>query len=153
MEALNGVYQHAMGFEVAADRALARRLFLTKHASWVYEEEVRVVKKVMDWTHTVEDDQADPLRSFYMLTRNLEPHELPDVDFEPGYFVTALNDNARELYLYSHKVPIREVYLGARSTYMDDPGFAGIFQPQRQIYKLDVNQTSWDFERRALIQS
>ncbi|WP_144964329.1 DUF2971 domain-containing protein [Pseudomonas sp. DE0010] len=153
MEALNGVYQHAMGFEVAADRALARRLFLTKHASWVYEEEVRVVKKVMDWTHTVEDDQADPLRSFYMLTRNLEPHELPDVDFEPGYFVTASNDNARELYLYSHKVPIREVYLGARSTYMDDPDFSDIFQPERHIYKLDVNQTSWDFERRALTQS
>ena len=150
MEALQGVYQYAMGFEGAADRALARRLFLTKHASWVYEEEVRVVKKVVDWTRTVEEDQADPFRSFYMLTRNLEPHEVPGIDFEPGYFVAPLNENARELYLYHHKMPVREVYIGARSTYEEDPEFPEIFQPERQVFKLDVNPTSWSFERREL---
>lgn len=150
MEALNGVYQHAMGFEVAADRALARRLFLTKHASWVYEEEVRVVKKVLDWTQTVEDDQSDPLRSFYMLTRELRAEEMPGVNFDPGYFVAPLNDNARELYLFSHKMPIREVYLGARSTFVNDPDFASTFQLQCQVFQLDVNQTSWSFEKRQL---
>lgn len=150
MEALNGVYQHAMGFDVAADRALARRLFLTKHANWVYEEEVRVVKKVIDWTQTVEDDQTDPLRSFYTLTRNLAPDEVPGVDFEPGYFVSPLNDNARGLYLYNYKMPIREVYLGARSTFMNDTDFADIFQPERRVFKLDVNQSSWDFEQQEL---
>lgn len=151
MEALKGVYQHAMGFEgAAADRALARRLFLTKHASWVYEEEVRVVKKVIDWTRTVEEDQADPLRSHYTLTRNLKPDEVPGIDFEPGYFVAPLNDNARELYLYNHKMPIREVYLGARSTFEDEPEFAELFQPERQVFKLDVNQTTWNFDKREL---
>lgn len=150
MEALQGVYQHAMGFDRAADKALARRLFLTKHASWVYEEEVRVVKKVLDWTRTVEEDQADPLRSFYMLNRNLETHEVPGIDFEPGHFVAPMNDNARGLYLFHHQVPIREVYLGARSTFDDEPGFAELFQPGRQVFKLDVNQTSWNFDKREL---
>lgn len=150
MEVLNGVYQHAMGFEAAADRALARRLFLTKHASCVYEEEVRIVKNVLDWTRTVEEDQYDPLRSFYMLTRELGAEEMPDVDFEPGYFVAPLNDNARELYLFNHKMPIREVYLGARSTFVSDPDFSSAFQLQCQVFQLDVNQTSWNFEKRQL---
>lgn len=150
MGAMLGVYQQAMGFDGAADQALARRLFLTKHASWVYEEEVRVVKKVIDWTRTVEEDQADPLRSHYTLTRNLKPEEMPGIDFEPGYFVAPLNEATRELYLFKHKMPIREVYLGARSTYEDDPDFAELFQPGRQVFKLDVNQSSWDFETREL---
>ncbi|AOA09244.1 DUF2971 domain-containing protein [Pseudomonas sp. TMW 2.1634] len=150
MGALLGVYQHALGFEGAADQALARRLLLTKHASWVYEEEVRVVKKLIDWTRTVEEDQADPLRSYYTLTRNLEPGEVPGFDFEPGSCVAPLNENARELYLFGHKVPIREVYLGARSTYEEDPNFAELFQPGRQIFKLDVNQSSWSFESREI---
>lgn len=132
MEAMNGLYQHAMGFErVDADRALARSLFLTKHASWVYEEEVRVVKKVIDWTRIVEEDQQDPLRSHYTLTRPLESHEVAEANVEPGYYVTPLNDNARELYLYHHKMPIREVYPGARSTFMEEPDFAEVFQPDR----------------------
>lgn len=95
LDALNGVYQHAMGFEPgAADRALARRLFLTKHASWVYEEEVRIVKKVIDWTRTVEEDQEDPLRSNYTLTRPLESHEIVGGNVERGYYVAPLNANA-----------------------------------------------------------
>lgn len=150
MGAMLGVYQQAMGFEGAADQAMARRLFLTKHASWVYEEEVRVVKKVIDWTRTVEEDQADPLRSHYTLTRNLKPEEVPGIDFELGYFVTSLNEGTRELYLFNHKMPIREVYLGARSSYEDDPDFAELFRPGRQVFKLDVNQSSWDFERREI---
>jgi len=150
MGALLGVYQHAMGLGAAADQALARRLFLTKHASWVYEEEVRVVKKVIDWTRTVEEDQVDPLRSYYKLTRDLEPEEVPGRDFEPGYYVAPLNDNARELYLFHHKAPIREVYLGARSSYEGDPEFAKLFLPGRKIFKLNVNKSSWDFEKREL---
>ncbi|WP_090241938.1 DUF2971 domain-containing protein [Pseudomonas guineae] len=151
MEALLGVYQQAFGFEGAADQALARRLLLTKHASWVYEEEVRVVKKVVDWTQSVQDGQADPLRSYYKLNRNLEPHEVSGGDFKPGYYVAPLNDNTRELYLFDHKVPISEIYLGARSTYEEDPAFAELFQPGRKVFKLDVNQSSWSFEQRELL--
>lgn len=150
MGALLGVYQQAFGLGGPADQALARRLLLTKHACWVYEEEVRVVKKVVDWSRTVQEDQTDPLRSYYMLNRGLEPHEVPEGDFEPGYYVAPLNENARELYLFHHKMPISEVYLGARSTYEEDPEFAGLFQPERRVFKLDVNQSSWSFERREL---
>lgn len=150
MGALLGLYQQAFGFEGPADQALARRLLLTKHASWVYEEEVRVVKRVVDWTKTVGEDQADPFRSYYKLNRDLEPHEVPGCNFEPGYYVAPLNDNVHELYLFHHKVPISEVYLGARSTYEEDPEFAELFQPGRKVFKLDVNQSSWSFEQREL---
>ena len=98
----------------------------------------------------MQEDRVDPLRSYYMLNRDLEPHEVPEGDFEPGYHVAPLNDNARELYLFRHKVPISEVYLGARSTYEEDPEFAELFQPGRKVFKLDVNQSSWSFEQRKL---
>jgi hypothetical protein len=150
MRALLGLYQQAFGFGESSDQALARRLFLTKNASWVYEEEVRVVKKVIDWTRTVQEDQADPLRSYYMLDRVLESHEVPEGDFEPGCHFVPLRDNARELYLFHHKVPISEVYLGARSTYEEDSEFPELFQPGRRVFKLDVNQFSWSFEQREL---
>lgn len=137
--ALQGVWEQAFGLGDAADQALARRIFLTKHASWVYEEEVRVVKRLVDWTRTVEEDQDDPLRSNYMLIR----------DLKPGCAVP-LNEKSRELYLYTHKVPIREVYLGARSTYEEASDFADLFQPGRKVFKLEVNQSTWNLERREL---
>ncbi|MCY1465485.1 hypothetical protein D9M71_836350 [compost metagenome] len=47
-------------------------------------------------------------------------------------------------------MPIREVYLGARSSYEDDLDFGALFQPERRVFKLDVNQSSWNFETREL---
>lgn len=139
MKTLTGVWEQAFGFGDVADQAMARRLFLTKHASWVYEEEVRVVKRLVDWTRTVEEDMNDPFRSYYILTRDLELGK-----------AVPFNSNARELYLYNHKVPINEVYLGARSMFEEDDNYADVFQSGRKVFKLEVNQSTWGFDRREL---
>lgn len=146
MGALLGLYQQAFGLEESVDQALARRLLLTKHACWVYEEEVRVVNKVADWSGAIEGDQVDPLKSYYTLYRNLEPSEASCMVSELGYRTAPLNDNSRELYLFHHKVPI----LGARSTYESNPKFDELFQPELKVFKLDVNQRSWSFDQRQI---
>lgn len=124
MEALLRTYQWSLGIgETPAyeQQAIARRLFLTKHASWVYEEEVRVVKITFSYSEEVAVFQADLLRML----------EVDD---------TLPNG----LHLYSHQVPIREIYLGARNTSLDDPAkrqkLKAVGCP---VHKLQVDDTSW----------
>lgn len=151
MALLLALYQRGFGADdQAIDQALARRLLLTKHACWVYEEEVRVVKRLTNLFMTVEEEWADPLRRYTQLTRDLKPEEMPDVSFEEGYFVTYKNKNTRGLYLYDHQVPIREIYLGARNQYREDPGFGELFQSDREVFQMKVNPTSWHLEKSRL---
>lgn len=78
-------------------RSLCRKIFLTKHSSWVYEEEVRVVKisdSLFEETHVY---QSDPLRAS-------RPH--PTVD---------------GLHIFANPANIRYVYLGVRNKLIRDP--------------------------------
>lgn len=124
MDVLQRVYQFghgATGVPSYEEQVLARRLFLTKHASWVYEEEVRVVKILDSLFEESARYQADPLRTFE------SPDYLPD-----------------GLYLYNHRMPIKEVYLGARNTLQEHPDeLAKVFGGDRTVYKLTVEDTSW----------
>lgn len=124
MDILLRVYQQGFGAPDAQtyeQQALARRLFLTKHASWVYEEEVRVVKiadSMFEETHVF---QADPLRSC-----------------ESG------SDLPYGLHLYRQEVPIVEVYLGAKNTMFHEPAVLLELQSLRcPVYQLEVDDTSW----------
>lgn len=87
--------------ERAQINSLLRRIFLTKHSSWVYEEEVRIVKVMQSILETAEDYQNDPLRSFYTLSKNVAP----------GYALEMVHG----LLIYHHPVKIKEVYLGIRN--------------------------------------
>ncbi|VXC95251.1 conserved hypothetical protein [Pseudomonas sp. 8Z] len=151
MESFLALYQRGFGADdQAVDQALARKLLLTKHACWVYEEEVRVVKQLTNFFTSVEEEQADPLRRYGQITRNLRPEEMPGASFEEGYYVTAANKNTLELYLYEHQVPIREVYLGARNQYREEPGFSELFQAGREVFQMKVNPASWHLEKGCL---
>lgn len=151
MESLLTLYQRGFGADdQAVDQALARRLLLTKHACWVYEEEVRIVKRLTNFFMTTEEEQADPLRRYSQITQNLKPEDMPGVSFEEGYFVTAANKNTLGLYLYDHQVPIREVYLGARNQYRDEPRFSELFQAGREVFQMTVNPASWHLEKSRL---
>lgn len=127
MQALHRVYLQGAGDDDAPtyeQQAIARRLFLTKHASWVYEEEVRVVKitdSMFEETHVF---IGDPLRSF-----DTKHHQgnLPD-----------------GLYLYRHEVPIKAVYLGARNTMLQRfDVFLELQQLNCPVYQLEVDDSSW----------
>ena len=89
------------GSERAQINSLIRRIFLTKHSSWVYEEEVRVVKVLQSLFDTAEEYQNDPMRSFYHLSK----------DVAPGYSCQTVSG----LLIYYHTAKIKEVYLGVRN--------------------------------------
>jgi hypothetical protein len=111
----------ASGSQTYEQQAIARRLFLTKHASWVYEEEVRIVKiadSLFEETHVY---QADPLRSY-------------DSGGKLAY----------GLHLYKQEVPIVGVYLGAKNTLIPDP--IALLELQNldcPVHQLEVDDTSW----------
>lgn len=124
MQALLHVYQQGFGAPgppTYEHQAIARRLFLTKHASWVYEEEVRVVKIVHSLFEEEQLFQADPLRAN---------------DFG-GYLPEGL-------YLYKEQMPVTGVYLGVKNNLLRDPvqrlelGSLGC-----PIYQLEVDDASW----------
>jgi hypothetical protein len=80
---------------------LLRKILLTKHSIWVYEEEVRVVKVLQSAFNTAEEYQSDPNRGFSTITR----------DVAPSYCCSVIEG----LYLYHKDAQIREVYLGMRN--------------------------------------
>lgn len=124
MSALQRVYHWGFGSgesPVYEQQAIARRLFLTKHASWVYEEEVRIVKIADSFFEETCNFQANPLRAIE-----------PDDDLPEG------------LHLYSHKVSICEIYLGVKNTSLDDPlAELTLERADCPIYKLYVDDASW----------
>jgi hypothetical protein len=106
MDQFHQIYLAGQGVEPDEQRCvevenLIRKLFLTKHASWVYEEEVRVVKILQSLCETCEDYQSDPLRSFEKITRMVAP--------QCGLSLV------EGLYIYRTPANIKEVYLGVRN--------------------------------------
>lgn len=105
MERIQGVYLSGFGdlsqLREPETNALARKIFLTKHASWVYEEEVRVVKMTQSLFDETEKVCENPRRTYTWSTRDIAP----DIAVEeiPG------------LAIFNFQVPIKEVYLGLRN--------------------------------------
>ena len=82
-------------------KSILRKIFLYKHSSWAYEEEVRVVKTLRSPFHTAEDWQSHPKRGSDTLSKDVKPYV--SVDISNG------------LHLYRHKVNIEEVFIGIRN--------------------------------------
>lgn len=124
MKVLQKVYKWGLGAEgdqSYEQQALARRLFLTKHASWVYEEEVRVVKIAHSYFEEVQVFQADPMRAIDIRD------DLPD-----------------GLHLYNHQMPIKEIFLGVRSHLQSDSvALKKITDICPKVFQLRVDDASW----------
>lgn len=129
MDKLHKVYLSAMGGMQTTNpelKSLARKIFLTKHASWVYEEEVRIVKVAYSFFEEAHEAQQDPLRAF------------TDIESVNG------------LRLMQHKVKIKEVYLGARNKLVQHPSkeFEDIHKSltieKCQFKKMAVDKNSWN---------
>jgi hypothetical protein len=111
--------------------SLARKIFLTKHASWVYEEEVRVVKVLDSLFETSADFQNDARRSQYSLTQQESLGRF--IELVPG------------LSIFNFEVPIREVYLGLRNPMRDAPEQLEPIEGAK-LYKLEMDERSWDLK-------
>lgn len=139
MDRIQNIYLSGMGdgrqLRDPETIALARKIFLTKHASWVYEEEVRVVKILDSMFQESSQFQSDPKRSYYSLTKETEPGMA--VELIPG------------LSIFDFKVPIKEIYLGLRNE---------LIEAQENIPKIDnvkyfkfsMDDKSWNLHPSAL---
>lgn len=132
MAALNKVYQQgfgAPGDQTFEQQALARRLFLTKHASWVYEEEVRVVK----------------------IATNLF-QEIDQVWEDQNCRYTTGGSLPGGLHLFEPTIPIHSVYLGARNTMLKDPAIKRELSNLKcPIFQQEVSSASWQLEAKPMI--
>lgn len=100
MQKLRNAYLSMLGdSDVIIDhgeKSLSRKIFLTKHASWVYEEEVRVVKVIDSLFEESHEFQSDPLRKFsWLIKTNKEGNTF---DKSPG------------LVIFNHEAVIRSIY-------------------------------------------
>jgi hypothetical protein len=132
METLLQVYQQGFGADGEStfqQQALARRLFLTKHASWVYEEEVRIVKYSCSLFEESLAQHADPLRNY---------HVKPDLP--------------EGLHLFTKKVPITSVFLGARNEALQNQDTRELLKKLScSVYQLEVDDCSWQLTKKPVI--
>lgn len=115
--------------------ALARKIFLTKHASWVYEEEVRVVKILDSMFQESADFQTNPRRSHYPLTKDIEPGKA--IELIPG------------LSIFNFKVPVKEVYLGLRNDLIGSPEEIPKIE-NATYFKFSMDDKSWNLNSSEL---
>lgn len=115
-------------------KEFSRKLFLSKHASWVYEEEVRVVKILDSLFSESIDFQNQPHRSFSLL------------------------DSPTGLAIFDEQVDIKEIYIGVRNIENPDrsmdytDAMSSILnryddKNKPTIYKTIVDKKSWDLRR------
>lgn len=121
---------------------ILKKTLLTKCASWVYEEEVRIVKLPQSKGCLPEEYQIDPLRSFSCI----------GIDVAPKIGVVMIPG----LHIYNHQVNIREVYLGARNPLLkndkkstsnsDNTIVDYAIQFGWDVKSLSLSQNSWNLE-------
>ena len=139
MDRILSIYHSGLGDEQQIrdpeTLALARKIFLTKHASWVYEEEVRVVKILDSIFQESAEFQSDARRSHYSLTKQIEPGK--SVVEIPG------------LSIFNFKVPIKEVYLGLRNKLIEEPQNVPIIENVK-YFKFSLDDKSWNLNSSEL---
>lgn len=98
LSSLHDVWVRACGDSSLRDpefRSIVRKVFLTKHASWVYEEEVRLVRTAIDFFRDSHEEFFDELSGFTEL------------------------DMPKGLRLMHFTAGIKEVYLGAKNPWLE----------------------------------
>ena len=130
VDSLHRVYLQGLGVSDTPthdQQVLARRLLLTKHAIWGYEEEVRIVKLLDSLFEGSQEWQQHPYRTIF------------HVDNLPS-----------GLHLFNQEVPIMEVYLGARNSMLDVPETLWALEDLScPVFQLEVDDTSWQLVKKT----
>ncbi|OEZ55663.1 DUF2971 domain-containing protein [Duganella sp. HH105] len=117
-------------------RSFLRKIFLTKHASWVYEEEVRVVKVLDSMFDESVNFQSDPLRKYTSLVK--ENNEGKTVEIIPG------------LFLFDHTASIKSIYLGVRNPLLIR---SNDYQAEIDLIKQKSKKRNWKLWQLSMSQS
>lgn len=106
-------------------RSILRKVFLTKHSSWVYEEEVRLVRTAMDFFRESQEEYFDELSGYTLLEK---PKGLRLMHFTAG---------------------IKEIYLGAKNPWLkfseeeQAKQLKGFRRQACVIKRMEVDMHSW----------
>ncbi|WP_205229808.1 MULTISPECIES: DUF2971 domain-containing protein [Azospira] len=128
LTSLHDVWVRACGdssFREPEFRSIVRKVFLTKHASWVYEEEVRLVRTAIDFFRDSQEEFFDELSGYTPLE---EPKGLRLMHFTAG---------------------IKEVYLGAKNPWLEfseeerSKQLEGLRHQACVIKRMEVDMRSW----------
>lgn len=123
---------------------LAKKLYLTKHKPWAYEEEVRVVKS------------TDPFQDKHFSTSLNNWHSLVE-DYSPSPYHN--EEIIKGLKIYSHKVQIKEVYLGDRNKLLckcssdANPDCTISHKAEKEqwkVFKVSVDKNSWGLKENVI---
>lgn len=128
LTSLHDVWIRACGdssFREPEFKNILRKVFLTKHASWVYEEEVRLVRTAIDFFSDSHEEFFDELS---------------------GYTVP---EKPKGLRLMNFTAGIKEVFLGARNPWLELPEeeqsekLEGLRNQKCVIQRMEVDMHSW----------
>lgn len=127
------MWSHGSGATLTQQQQnIARRLLLTKHIDWSYEEEVRIVKVADSIFYETQDFQSDPLRSWRL------------IEWEDDK--TGKTHAIQGAHLYDFQVSIKEVYLGVRNKGFPKTFDLKALQLVGSVRKLEVDTSSWQLE-------
>ncbi len=138
--AIDGIYDD----EDNQTKELIDHLFLNKDTIWSYEEEVRIVKRVSSVIMETHEYWENPYNRYSTLSREIRPGFSQEII--PG------------LKIYDHQVKIKEVYLGARNSYLKDKDeciaklLPKVQKKGAKLYSVSVETKSWNLAK-TLIRS
>lgn len=133
--AIDGIYDE----EDHHTKELIDHLFLNKDTIWSYEEEVRIVKRISSVIMETHEYWENPYNRY----------SIPSEEIRPGYSVETIPG----LKIYDHQVKIKEVYLGARNSYIknrDECITESLIKVQKQgakVYSVSVENKSWNLTK------
>lgn len=110
--AIDGIYDD----EDHQTKELIDHLFLNKDTIWSYEEEVRIVKRVNSLIMETCEYWENPYNRYSIPSKEIK--SCCSQEIIPGCSQEIISG----LKIYDHQVKIKEVYLGARNSYLQDRG-------------------------------
>lgn len=119
-------------------------LFLNKDTIWSYEEEVRIVKRVDSLIMETHEYWENPYNRYSIPSKEIRSGCSQEII--PG------------LKIYDHQVKIKEVYLGARNSYLKDKDeciakfLTKVQKKGAKLYSVSVETKSWNLAK-TLIKS
>lgn len=133
--AIDGIYDE----EDHQTKELIDHLFLNKDTIWSYEEEVRIVKRVNSVIMETHEYSENPYNIYLTPLKEIRPGSSKEII--PG------------LKIYNHQVKIKEVFLGARNSYIKDKNECItelLTKSQKQgakVYYVSVDNKSWNLAK------
>lgn len=119
---------------------LTNHLFLNKDTIWSYEEEVRIVKSIINVTMETSELWENPYYRYSTVNERIEP----------GFS----REKILGLKIYDYPVKIKEIFLGARNSFLEANNTDAINLIKKinaeniKVYSVSVDNKSWNLVKK-----